>query len=146
MKFISCAHTVLAVLPIFLLGACTSIPTRPEAPSRLADCGWLPHCVNSQSGRGVQAVEPIEANTQQWQQLKTWIATRTDWDVTADEGTFLQAVVTTPTLKFRDDVQLLFIPEAGLIQVHSSSRLGISDLGTNARRVDMLRAQIAREN
>jgi len=45
-------------------------------------------------------------------------------------------------MKFRDDVQLLFLPDDRLIQVRSSSQLGLSDLGTNARRVEALREQI----
>jgi uncharacterized protein (DUF1499 family) len=43
---------------------------------------------------------------------------------------------------FTDDVQLLFNPKQQVIQVRSSSRLGISDMGTNARRVEMLRQQL----
>jgi len=43
----------------------------------------------------------------------------------------------------RDDVQLLFLPEAQLIQVRSSSRLGVSDLGANAARIETLREQLA---
>jgi uncharacterized protein (DUF1499 family) len=54
----------------------------------------------------------------------------------------MQAIVTTPLLKFRDDVQLLFLPDDELIQVRSSSQLGLSDLGTNAKRVETLRKQI----
>jgi uncharacterized protein (DUF1499 family) len=59
-----------------------------------------------------------------------------------DEGNFMQTIVTTPLLKFRDDVQLLFLPDDELIQVRSSSQLGLSDLGTNAKRVETLRKQI----
>ena len=129
-----------------LLGACTGVPTRPMATQALSECGWLPHCVNSQSGRGVQAIGPIKADTEQWQKLRTWIVGQPEWKVTVDDGDFIQAVVTTPGLRFRDDVQLLFLPESQLIQVYSSSRLGISDLGTNARRVEKLRAQVTGTN
>ena len=129
-----------------LLGACSGVPTRPVATQALSECGWLPHCVNSQSGRGVQAIDPIEADTEQWQKLKAWIVEQPDWKVAADDGNFIQAVVTTPGLKFQDDIQLLFLPESQLIQVYSSSRLGISDLGTNARRVEKLRRRVAGMN
>ena len=57
-----------------------------------------------------------------------------------DDSYFIQAIVKTPLMRFRDDVQLQFDPNIGLIQVRSSSRLGISDLGTNYRRVEELRA------
>ena len=55
----------------------------------------------------------------------------------------MQLTVTTPTVGFTDDVQLLFIPSQQLIQVRSSSRLGLSDMGTNGRRVEALRQQLA---
>jgi uncharacterized protein (DUF1499 family) len=129
---------------VLLLGGCTSAPDKPPTMQALPECGWRPNCVNTQSGRGVHAGEPIRANAQQWQQLKAWIARQEDWQVTVDDGNFLQAVVKTPVMRFRDDVQLLFLPETGVIQVRSSSRLGISDLGTNARRVETLRDQLAR--
>jgi len=108
----------------------------------LPECGWLPNCVNSQSGRGAQASEPIRANAEQWQKLKAWIVLQEDWEITVDNGNFMQAIVTTPLMKFRDDVQLLFVPKDQLIQVRSSSQLGLSDMGTNARRVETLREQL----
>lgn len=88
-------------------------------------------------------MEPLRASAGQWQNLKGWIAQQEDWEVTVDEGNFIQAVVVTPVMRFRDDVQLLFLPDAQLIQVRSSSRLGLSDLGTNARRMETLRDQLA---
>ena len=130
---------------ILSLSACSSSPNKPQTPDALPKCGWLPNCVNSQSGRGAQASEPISANAQQWQQLKAWIAQQQDWEVIVNDSNFMQAVVKTPTLRFRDDVQLLFLPDEQIIQVRSSSRLGLSDLGTNARRVETLRDQLIQE-
>ena len=83
------------------------------------------------------------ATAEQWQQLKSWIARQKNWEITIDDGYFVQAVVKTPVMRFRDDVQLLFISDLQLIHVRSSSRLGLSDLGTNARRVETLRDQLA---
>ena len=127
---------------VFLLAGCTSSPGKPQTRQVLPECGWLPNCVNSQSGRGAQYSEPIGANREQWAQLKAWIARQEDWQITLDDGNFIQAIVKTPTMKFRDDVQLLFLPDDQLIQVRSSSRLGLSDMGTNARRVETLREQL----
>ena len=127
------------------LTACSSSPGKPQNQQLLPECGWLPNCVNSQSGHGAQASEPISANAQQWQQLKAWIAQQQDWEVIVNQSNFIQAVVKTPTLRFRDDVQLLFLPDEQIIQARSSSRLGLSDLGTNARRVETLRNQLMQE-
>jgi len=130
---------------IMSLAACSSSPGKPQNQQLLPECGWLPNCVNSQSGRGAQASEPISANAQQWQQLKAWIAAQQDWEVIVNDSNFMQAIVKTPTMRFRDDVQLLFLPDEQIIHVRSSSRLGLSDLGTNARRVETLRKQLMQE-
>ena len=127
---------------MLLLAGCSNLPGKPQNPHVLPECGWIPNCINSQSGRGAQASEPIRANAEQWQVLKAWIALQEDWEITLDDGNFIQAIVKTPLMKFRDDVQLLFLPDDQLIQVRSSSRLGMSDLGTNARRVETLRGQL----
>ena len=87
----------------------------------------------------MQAVDPIKANDRQWQQLKIWITSQPDWEILIDDDYFIQGIVKTPLMRFRDDVQLQFDPDIELIQVRSSSRLGISDLGTNYRRIELLR-------
>ena len=135
-------HLSCTLTAMLLLAGCTSSPDKPQTRQELPECGWLPNCVNSQSGRGAQASEPITANAEQWQQLKAWIARQEDWEITIDDAYFLQAIVETPMMKFRDDIQLLFLPDEQLIQVRSSSRLGLSDMGTNARRVETLREQL----
>ena len=137
-------HISCALVTMLLLAGCSSSPDKPQSRQILPQCGWLPNCINSQSGRGAQASEPISANAEQWQQLKAWIAQQQDWQISVDDGNFLQAIIKTPIMKFRDDIQLLFLPEDQLIQVRSSSRIGISDLGTNARRIKALRDQLAR--
>jgi len=127
------------LLALGLTGGCSSTPDRPAGKAALAPCGWLPNCANSVSGRGLQAVDPIKANDEQWQQMKTWITHQPDWEIVIDDSYFIQAIVKTPLMRFRDDVQLQFDPDSELIQVRSSSRLGISDLGTNHRRIEALR-------
>jgi len=127
------------LLALGATGGCSSAPDKPAGKAALEPCGWLPNCVNSVSGQGLQAVDPITANDRQWQQLKTWMARQPNWEIVIDDDNFIQAIVKTPLMRFRDDVQLQFDPDSELIQVRSSSRLGISDLGTNRRRVEALR-------
>jgi len=127
----------LFLIPIFLIG-CTNPPEKPVAGAGLPACGLLPNCVNSQSGEGRKTYAPIPATAGQWQYLKHWLASQSDWIVTTDSGNFVQAVAKTPLMHFSDDVQLLFVEDAQVIQVRSSSRLGIGDMGANRRRVKML--------
>jgi uncharacterized protein (DUF1499 family) len=74
------------------------------------------------------------------------LATQDDWTINVEEPDFMQAVVKTPLMRFRDDVQMIYNPQTGVIQVRSSSRLGISDMGTNRRRVESLREHLAAES
>ena len=41
--------------------------------------------------------------------------------------------------RFVDDVELLILPDNGIIHVRSASRTGYSDLGVNRRRIEKLR-------
>lgn len=135
-------HACVAII-LLLLHGCSGAPARTDVLQTLPACGLLPNCVNTQSGRGVHGSEPIKANAAQWQKLKAWIALQEDWQIVIDDDNYLQAIVTSPAMRFRDDAQLLFVPRDGLIQVRSSSRLGISDLGANARRIETLRDQLS---
>lgn len=128
---------------VLFLGGCTAPPGKPLSMKTLVECGWLPNCVNTQSGQGGQSSKPIAANAGQWEKIRSWIARQQDWEVVIDERNFIQAIVKTPLMRFRDDVQLLFLPDAQVIHVRSSSRLGISDMGVNAQRVETLRSQLA---
>ena len=134
--------TALATMALVLvLSACTNAPEKPATMDALPKCGWLPHCVNTGSDNA--GVEPLAASPGKWQALKLWLARQPNWTIITDDGDFMQLTATTPTLGFTDDVQLLFVPKQQLIQVRSSSRLGISDMGTNARRVEYLREQLS---
>jgi len=135
-------YLCVPLIAIFLFG-CTSAPEKPGADAILPPCGALPNCVNSHSGKGGSAIAPLNATAEQWQELKRWLAAQDNWTINVQEADFVQAVVKTPLMRFRDDVQLLYNPQTGVIQVRSSSRLGISDMGTNRRRVESLRAHLA---
>ncbi len=136
---LTCLLTLLVTL---CLTGCTGAPDQPGGGAGLPACGSLPNCVNSDGGEGGNAIAPLQATAGQWQTLKVWLGRQENWTITTDNGDFLQAVVQTPLMRFRDDVQLLFDEQAGLIQVRSSSRLGISDMGANRERVEMLRRQL----
>ena len=139
--------TYLLCIPLLtiILAGCTSAPEQPGADAVLPPCGMLPNCVNSDSGTGGSAIAPLQATTEQWQALKRWLAAQDDWTITVETADFVQAVVKTPLMQFRDDVQLAFKQQASDIQVRSSSRLGISDMGVNRRRIESLRAHLASE-
>jgi uncharacterized protein (DUF1499 family) len=68
------------------------------------------------------------------------------WEIVGDsrrDGR-LEAIAITPWLRFRDDVVVRLTDEAGgtRVDMRSKSRLGASDLGTNARRVRRFLARL----
>jgi uncharacterized protein (DUF1499 family) len=56
---------------------------------------------------------------------------------------YLYAQFTTSLMKYTDDLELWFDPQAQVVQVRSASRLGKSDLRANRKRVEALRATLA---
>ena len=38
--------------------------------------------------------------------LKAWISMQKDWQIIIEDESFIQAVVSTPLMKFKDDIQL----------------------------------------
>lgn len=140
---IICTAMVAATL---LLGACTSPPTQPAAAENLAPCGSFPNCASSVNDGASSYVKPLPSTQKQWLELKQWIGKQAGWELIIDDANFLHVVVTTPTLRFKDDLQLLFINQQQLIQVRSSSRLGIGDMGVNAKRIEALRQQLTTYN
>jgi uncharacterized protein (DUF1499 family) len=69
------------------------------------------------------------------------------WQVVTDEARAgrIVAHATTPRMKFVDDVEITVEPAGAgsRIRVRSASRVGISDFGTNARRIRAYLARLA---
>jgi uncharacterized protein (DUF1499 family) len=122
-----------------LVAGCTSAPMQPGNGEDLAVCGSFPNCVVSVDKNSSAYIKPLSANLQQWQALKQTLGQQDDWQIIINDESFIQAVVTTATMRFKDDVQLQFVAADETIQVRSSSRLGYSDMGANAARVEGLR-------
>jgi uncharacterized protein (DUF1499 family) len=140
---ITCTAIIAAAL---LLCACTSSPPQPTAAENLAPCGSFPNCASSVNDSASSYVKPLPSTQKQWLELKQWIGNQAGWVLMIDDANFLHVVVSTPTLGFKDDLQLLFINQQQLIHVRSSSRLGIGDMGVNAKRVEALRQQLTTYN
>ena len=69
------------------------------------------------------------------------------WQVTSEDPAAgrITACATTPRMKFVDDVNVTVDPwgSGSRIHVRSASRVGISDFGTNARRIRAYLARLA---
>ena len=55
---------------------------------------------------------------------------------------YWHGVIRSLIFRFPDDLELLRIPNEGIIQVRSASRIGASDLGVNRARVEDLKTRL----
>ncbi|MEZ5952935.1 MAG: DUF1499 domain-containing protein [Hyphomonas sp.] len=99
----------------------------------------------------VDEVSPVFDKTpkQVFDSVMDLVLEREEWRLRASDPDTLRIsfVAVTPLLKFKDDVFAQAVPVAGepgksQIAVYSASRIGYSDLGTNAKRVKELVALV----
>ena len=58
---------------------------------------------------------------------------------------YWHGIVRSLVFRFPDDLEILRLDSRNLIQVRSASRIGLSDLGVNQRRVDSLYAKLRKK-
>ena len=139
------ALSVLAIASL-LSGCSTMKPkqfTQAQSPDRLTACSSAPHCVSSQADKGsshyiaplTYSGSPEHARTILMQVLRG----SDNATVVNADARFVHATFHSGLLHFVDDVTLLIHPQANIIDVKSSARLGFYDFGVNRRRVEDLR-------
>ena len=110
----------------------------PTCPSR-------PSCVSSVAHDDVHRIEPLsytgEASTAR-AKLERVIAAMAGTRIVHTTPDYLHVLFVTPTMHFRDDVELL-VQNHGVIQVRSISRFGYRDHGVNRARIEALRTAFA---
>ena len=75
--------------------------------------------------------------------IKSVIEAMAGAKVVKSESDYLYAQYTTPLMKFVDDVEFWYDPDARVIQVRSASRIGKGDMGVNRKRIEAVRAALA---
>ena len=114
---------------------------------RLADCPGSPNCVASQASRAEQQVQPLPYTGDAeaaLQQLKRLVQDMRGTSVQTQAGRYLHVTFRTPLMRFVDDVEFLVDEAAQVIHVRSASRLGHSDLGANAARMETIQRRWAK--
>jgi uncharacterized protein (DUF1499 family) len=125
--------------------------TRPAVSGltggRLNDCPSSPNCVCSQASRAGQQIEPVPFSGSVTEAMSAILATVQTLSAlhieTADER-YVHATARTLLLRFVDDVEFLIDETDRVIHLRSASRIGYSDMGANARRVNLISAELRR--
>lgn len=102
-------------------------------------CGEKPNCVSSVETRKSFKIDPIANVSEPWTQVKTKVQSILDSmgknELEKEQDGFLHYVVTTPILRFKDDVYFWLDSESKSLHLKSESRVGYSDLGANRKRL-----------
>jgi uncharacterized protein (DUF1499 family) len=110
-----------------------------------ADCPARPSCVSSVAEDDVHRIEPLRYDGDRLQahgRLLAAVKAMPGSRIEEDRAEYLHVLFVTPTMRFRDDLELLIEPD-GQIQVRSISRFGYRDRGVNRARVEALRVAFA---
>jgi len=113
-----------------------------DNPGQLTPCSSAPHCVSSQAAAdSPHYIEPLSYTASAdgaRQALLKAIYASDNATVEQSGDRFIHATFKT-TLGFVDDVTAVVQPQAGIIDIKSSSRIGYYDFGVNRGRVETLR-------
>ena len=115
-----------------------TFPTCPDRPS----------CVSSVDSDAVHAIEALKYCGDAAEvpaTLATALQATPGFHTLEGEDNYLHAVFVTPTMRYRDDLELL-VRDDGSVDVRSVSRVGYRDFGVNRERVEDLRARFAAVN
>jgi uncharacterized protein (DUF1499 family) len=119
----------------------SNIPVN-AAPEGLAPCPLTPNCVSSQASDTGHFIAPISYTgpaDQAMQRMQQVLAQLERSTLVGHTATYLHFEVRSMLFRFVDDIECLLDPAAGVIHIRSASRVGLSDLGVNRRRVEHIR-------
>ena len=111
---------------------------------QLTPCPNTPNCVSSQSSDAVHKIEPLTYNStpeQAFTEIKRLIQSLPRTKIITESEDYLHVEFTLPIVGFVDDVEFYLERNANVIHVRSASRLGMSDLGVNRRRIETIRTK-----
>lgn len=142
---------VIFVVRLALLGrqseSGVALAASESDPEQLEVCGTKPNCVSSTDSRPEFQIAAIPFSDSPEAALARAEAALTQSErtkITRKGPNYLRAEARSKLFGFVDDVEILVDAKANVIQLRSASRVGYSDLGVNRKRLEHLRAILAR--
>jgi uncharacterized protein (DUF1499 family) len=116
----------------------------------LSPCPELVNCVSTQASvhDPLHRVEPLAFRTDRTLAMRAVLqvlARERGLRVLERDDGYVHAVVVSPLLRVRHDVELVIDQEVGLVHLRAASRLRLPDLGQNRRRATRVLAGIDHE-
>ena len=138
---------VILVMPLF---SCAG--TRPTnlgvKDARLAPCPSTPNCVSSDDADPAHRSSPFQLAVpaaEAWRAVGATVASLPRTKIITETDDYLHAECSSAFFGFVDDLELHLRPSQNLVAVRSAARLGHSDFGVNRKRVENLRALLAKQ-
>lgn len=154
MKMIGVGLLVLLLIAVvflvyrFFTEGAKSRSMQPELglkQGQLIACPNSPNCVSSYAVDEQHGIAPIAGDAEDFQRLVDYLGSAEGsakgFAVKQRAENYIHATYQSSLFGFVDDIELYF--DGSVIQVRSASRVGYSDLGANAKRVEALRQQVA---
>lgn len=115
--------------------------------NQLSPCPDTPNCLNSEypndTAHFIDAMTfKNESRTEISQQIQHVIK-NTGGTITQVTNNYIAAEFSTQLFRYVDDFEIRIDNEANLIHFRSASRVGKSDFGTNLKRIEMIKRELA---
>lgn len=140
--FIVFAVTLRLAAPLLSSKSAATGRLSVNGETQLGDCPDTPNCQGSESSRQEQTLERFELTksaTETLSAIADIISAQAGAAIVHRDERYIHATFTTRLMGYIDDVEFLISDDDQSVQVRSASRLGKSDLGANAKRVELLR-------
>lgn len=110
---------------------------------RLHPCPTSPNCVCCCHNDPAHYIDPLPFSSEKTlDQIQAYLSKHYIAEVVQRTPDYLHIVVTTPTMRFKDDLEFAVDRKKGTIKVRSASRVGYSDGGVNRARIEALRTYL----
>jgi len=134
---------LLLSIATLLLSGCAITRPLSLSEARLSPCPWTPNCVSTEATSDKKRIEPFELIVDidvAWPDVVSAVESLKGTAIEQQRFGYLYAKVTSSAFKFVDYIEVQYVSTGSYLAVRSSSRLGISDMGVNRKRVERLRA------
>lgn len=137
---------VVVVIALFVMGKVSQTGQAPgSVEGRLKRCPDKPNCVCSEyRGDAEHFIEPLELSEQSAaNSLLTVrsIITESGGVIISERADYIAATFNSSLFGFVDDLEIRIDKDQALIHFRSASRVGHGDLGTNRKRVELIRTR-----
>ena len=134
---------------VLLITGCTGErpPHLGSIHEHLAECPQTPNCVSSFSRDSEHQIAPLQFSStpeQLIEDLKTLLRETGEARIITAGERYIYAEFTSKVFRFVDDVEFLLDPQTQTLHFRSASRIGHSDLGVNRKRIEILKAALAK--